>query len=75
MRVAPGDYAEQLDFLGGGGFLYKTLDEIPEILSQPYPEAMRQAGFEAAKRCDIESHKHLLSEVWDAVQARTSAPI
>lgn len=69
----PGRRQEQLDFLGGGGFLYKSLDEIPEILSRPYPEEMREAGFEAARRCDIEQHKHLLSEVWESVAAESGA--
>lgn len=61
----PGRSEEQLEFLGGGGFLYKTLSEVEGILSSPYPEEMRQAGFAAAKRCDIEQHKHLLTEVWE----------
>jgi len=60
----PGRRQEQLDFLGGGGYLYKTLNEVEELLSSPYPEEMRQAGFAAAKRCDIEQHKHLLTDVW-----------
>jgi hypothetical protein len=32
---------------------------------QPYPEEMRLAGIEAARRCDIEQTKHLLSDAWD----------
>ena len=65
----PGRRQEQLDFLAGGGFLYKSLDELPAILSRPYPENMRQLGFKAAKRCDIEGHRHLLSDVWNAIAA------
>lgn len=61
----PGRRREQLAFLDGGGFLFRSLDEIPEILARPYPEEMRLRGLQAAKRCDIEQHKVLLREVWD----------
>jgi glycosyltransferase involved in cell wall biosynthesis len=63
----PGRRQEQLDYLGGGGFLFKSIDELPEILSRPYPEEMRLLGFEAARRCDIEEHKSLLSSVWESI--------
>lgn len=61
----PGRRDEQLEFLGGGGFLFRSIEEVPQILSRPYPEEMRQAGFAAARRCDIEATKHLLSDAWD----------
>ena len=60
----PGRREEQLEYMGGGGFLFRSIEEVPEILSRPYPEEMRRAGFEAAKRCDIERTKSLLSDVW-----------
>lgn len=60
----PGRREEQLEFLGGGGYLFKTLEEVTQLLSAPYPDEMRQAGYAAAKRCDINEHKHLLTEVW-----------
>lgn len=63
----PGRREEQLDFLGGAGFLVASMDEVPAIISQPYPEEQRQAGFEAARRFDIQGHKHLLSDVWNQV--------
>ena len=52
--------------LGGGGFLFHSIDEVPSIIARPYPEVMRQAGFEAARRCDIEQHKGLLTSAWSA---------
>ena len=66
-QALPGRREEQLDYLGGAGFLFESLDELPEILSSPYPEEMRLQGFEAARRSDIEEHKHLLADVWNAV--------
>jgi hypothetical protein len=65
-QALPGRREEQLDYLGGAGFLFESLDELPEILSRPYPNAMRLQGFEAARRSDIEGHKHLLADVWSA---------
>ena len=70
----PGRREEQLDFLGGAGFLFESLNELPEILSGSYPEEMRLLGFEAAKKCDIERHKHLLAEVWNA-ERRPCTPL
>lgn len=38
---------------------------VPKIISQPYPDEMREIGFEQAKKSDIENHKHLLTDLWD----------
>ncbi|MDX1948812.1 MAG: glycosyltransferase [Pirellulaceae bacterium] len=69
----PGRRAEQLDFLAGGGFLFQDLRDVPALLLRPYPEEMRQRGFAAAARCDIERHKHLLSDVWSPAPRRAAA--
>lgn len=68
LQEMPGRRGPLLDYLGGAGFLFKTIDELPEILRQPYPEDMRLRGLENAKKCDISAHKVLLSEVWDKVR-------
>jgi glycosyltransferase involved in cell wall biosynthesis len=60
----PGRREEQLEFLGGGGFLFRSVDELPAIISEPYPEPMRLRGLENARKCDIEGHKALLTEAW-----------
>lgn len=65
----PGRRQEQLDFLGGAGFLFKSIEDVPAILANPYPEEKRQAGFVAAKRFDIQGHKHLLADVWVETKA------
>ncbi len=61
----PGRRDEQLEYLAGAGFLYKSIEDVPAIISEPYPEEMRRAGFEAVRRCDIQATKHLISEAWD----------
>ena len=63
----PGRREEQLEFLGGGGFLFQSIEEVPAILSREYPEEMRQAGLKNAKKCDIAQHKVLLTEAWEKV--------
>jgi hypothetical protein len=52
------------DHLGGAGFLYDSIDELPSILSQPVPDEIRARGFEVAQRSDIDVHKNLLYSLW-----------
>ena len=61
----PGRCDEQLEFLGGGGYLFQSIDELSAILTKPYPDEMRQAGLHNANKCNIERHKVLLTEVWE----------
>ncbi len=63
----PGRREEQLEFLGGAGYLFKSIEEVPALIQQPYPEEMRLKGLENAKKCDIELHKVLLTQVWDNI--------
>ncbi len=60
----PGRREEQLEYLGGAGFLYRSIDEVPEILANGYPDEYRARGYENARKCDIEGHKHLLTDAW-----------
>jgi hypothetical protein len=52
------------DYLGGAGFLYDSIDELPAILSRPVPDEMRARGFEVARRSDIDVHKRQLFSLW-----------
>ncbi len=56
---------EQLKNLQGAGILYKKIEEVPALLMQPYPEEMRQKGFERAKLCSAKDQSHLLTDCWD----------
>jgi hypothetical protein len=51
-------------FIGGAGFVFDELDEAAKILSQPYPEEMRERGFENAKRSDIKKNIRKLHALW-----------
>lgn len=55
------------EWVGPAGFVYDSLDEVVDILQQPYPESMRRAGFEHARRADIREHLPLLTDLWKQV--------
>jgi len=52
------------DYVGDAGFLFDTLEEAADIVSRPFPEAMRRSAFEHARRSDVRSHIHLLEDLW-----------
>ena len=52
------------DYLGGAGFTFNSLEEAVEIIRQPYPAAMRERGFEVAKRSDIANNVQQLTALW-----------
>ena len=53
------------DYVGEAGYLYTDLQKVKELISRPVPAAMREAGFEQAKKSDINSHIHKLTDLWD----------
>ena len=64
------------DYVGrGAGYLYDSIRELPDIIRHPVPPEMREAGFEQAKKSDIETHLHRLTDAWRAaLPSRTQAP-
>lgn len=52
------------EYLGGAGFLYRSLDQVRKLLRQPLPDEIRELGFAQARKSDIRSHLHLLEELW-----------
>jgi hypothetical protein len=61
------------DYVGDCGFIYDSIDEAAKIVSQPFPQEMRERGFEWARRCDVKRHIHLLTDLWPAPAAATAA--
>jgi len=55
------------DYVGDAGYLYTDLAKVKELISGPVPAAMREAGFEQAKRSDVKSQIHKLTDLWDRV--------
>jgi hypothetical protein len=54
------------EYVGESGFFYDSIDEVREIISRPYPEHMREAGFEQARKSDIGVHKTALTDLWES---------
>jgi glycosyltransferase involved in cell wall biosynthesis len=51
-------------YVGNAGFFYDSLDEVREIISRPYPDAVREAGFGQARKSDIRTHNRALTTLW-----------
>jgi glycosyltransferase involved in cell wall biosynthesis len=65
---------EQLEFLGGAGFVFRSIAEVPAILAQPYPEEMRLRALDNARKCDLARTGELLARVWgEALQQPAAA--
>lgn len=53
------------EYVGPAGFMFRTLDEVLDIVSQPFPDDMRRLGFEHARRSDVASHIGKLEQLWE----------
>lgn len=51
-------------YIGGAGFLYRSIEQVKKLIRQPVPDEIRQLGFEQARRSDITQHRHLLTNLW-----------
>ena len=54
------------DYVGPAGFLYNSVGEVADIISRPFPEELREIGFEHARRSDVNEHKSVLTSLWEA---------
>ncbi len=54
-------------WVGEAGYLFDSLEEVRDIISQPFPEEKRQLGFEQAAHWDFRRHRHLLTDLWERV--------
>ena len=55
------------DYVGAAGLLYKDLESVRQLISEPPPAAMREAGFEQARRWDIREQIRKLTDRWQPV--------
>jgi hypothetical protein len=53
------------DYVGEAGFFYDSIYEVADIISRPYPQHMREAGFEQARKSDIRVHIQELIGLWE----------
>lgn len=52
------------DYVGDAGFLFNSVSEVLQIITKPFPEEMRQKGFDQAKKSNIFEHRTLLFKLW-----------
>jgi glycosyltransferase involved in cell wall biosynthesis len=55
------------DYVGDAGYLYTDINKVKELISGPVPKEMRETGFEQAKKSDIATHIHKLTDLWDSI--------
>ena len=58
------------EYVGECGFLYDSIDDVKRIISQPFPDELRQMGFDQAQKSDIWRHKHILTDLWQKAITR-----
>jgi hypothetical protein len=58
------------DYVGQSGYLYDSIEEVVDIVSQPYPRELRELGFEQAKKSDAFEHIDLLLDLWRQAAGR-----
>jgi hypothetical protein len=51
-------------YVGPGGFLFDSIAEARDIISKPFPDDLREASFEHAKKSDIAAHRSVLTDLW-----------
>jgi glycosyltransferase involved in cell wall biosynthesis len=59
------------DYVGESGFFYDAIGDVRDIITRPYPDRMREAGFEQARKSDVGVHKTVLTDLWQ----RAAAPV
>jgi hypothetical protein len=52
------------EYLGGAGFLYDSVSDAARIISQPFPDEIRERGFVQARKSDVFEHKTILLNLW-----------
>lgn len=52
------------DYAGPSVFYDDSLDEALKTIRQPFPDELRQLGFEQAKKSDVFQHRSLLFKLW-----------
>lgn len=52
------------EYVGDAGYLFDSIDDVAEIISQPFPHDMRRRGFQQAAKSDARSHVSILEDLW-----------
>ena len=71
LQELPGRKESFIEYIGGG-YIFNTIKDIEHVISELCHEKIIQKGLENAKKCDINSHIHLLTDVWENVKKDNS---
>ena len=52
------------DYAGPSALLYNSLGEVVKTIREPFPDELRQQGFEQAKKSDVSRHRESLFRLW-----------
>jgi len=52
------------EYVGPGGYVFDTMEDVRRIISQPFPEEKREAAFLHAEKSNIDGHIDLLYRLW-----------
>jgi hypothetical protein len=58
------------DYVGKAGFLYDSINDVVDIIAKPFPQDLRELGFEQAKKSDALEHIDLLLNLWRQAAGR-----
>jgi glycosyltransferase involved in cell wall biosynthesis len=51
-------------YLDGAGHMFETLDEAARLIRSPFPEELRERGFQVAELSDLRHHTTQLLQLW-----------
>src|SRR5262249_4676730 len=54
-------------YVGESGYFYDDVSELQELIRRPVDPSRREAGFENAKKLDIDNHIDKLTSLWDKI--------
>jgi hypothetical protein len=61
------------EYVGPCGFIFDSLSEVADIVSKPFPNELREIGFEHARKSDVFEHKTILMNLWRKARSSRGA--
>ena len=52
------------EYVGPAGYLFDSVEDVQRIITRPFPEEKREAGFIHAEKSNIDNHIGLLFDLW-----------
>lgn len=52
------------EYVGEAGYLFDSIEDVRDIITKPFPEEKREAGFVHAEKSNVDNHIGLLFDLW-----------